>query len=112
LCFAVFCKYFEAQYKSLLHFLGGGGVKAFLWTACCCQKVLLLILIKYTIPDPQPELLRGRSLETRVRAEDLDVRVVVEVGGGVEGPPRTHHDLLGHAGSHGINPTIYCEKFL
>ncbi len=31
---------FEAQYKSLLHFSrGGGGVKAVLWTACCCQKL-------------------------------------------------------------------------
>jgi hypothetical protein len=29
---------FEAQYKSLLHFSREGGVKAVLWTACCCQK--------------------------------------------------------------------------
>jgi len=39
--FAVFCVLcyiiFEAQYKSLLHFSRGGGIKAFLWTACCCQ---------------------------------------------------------------------------
>jgi len=30
-------KIFEAQYKSLLHF-SKRGVKAFLWTACCCEK--------------------------------------------------------------------------
>jgi len=37
-CFATLCKIFEAQYKSLLHF-SRGGVKASLWSACCCQKV-------------------------------------------------------------------------
>jgi hypothetical protein len=32
-------KFFEAQYKNLLHFLEGGGVKPFLsLKACCCQK--------------------------------------------------------------------------
>jgi len=38
LFFAVLCKNFEVQYKSQLHFSRGGGVKAFQWTACCCQK--------------------------------------------------------------------------
>jgi hypothetical protein len=35
-------KIFEGQYKSLLHFYRGGGVKAFLWTACYCQKHWLM----------------------------------------------------------------------
>jgi len=29
----------RAQCKSLLHFLGGGGVEVSLRTACCCQKL-------------------------------------------------------------------------
>jgi len=39
----VFCRLmlnFEVQYKSLLHFSKGGGVKASPWTAYCCQKAL------------------------------------------------------------------------
>ncbi len=28
----------EAGRKSVACFEGGGGVKAILWTACCCQK--------------------------------------------------------------------------
>ena len=84
----------------------------FIRASICCEinffshyiKVWLKISINVsTILDPPPQLLRGRGLETRVGTEVVDARVMVEVGGGAEGPPRTHHHLLGHASCHGIN---------
>jgi len=39
LCFAALCNFGSAVQKSVAFFWGGGGVKASLWTAFCCQQL-------------------------------------------------------------------------
>jgi hypothetical protein len=38
-CFICSTKFVYAVQKSVARFEVGGGVKAILWTACCCQKI-------------------------------------------------------------------------